>query len=292
MIKQDWAPTIIQADSVDDLVLRGILHVKGTGRKIRPRAGNARQSFNLVFILNNSRNRIQYARYPETLIYLCRETIAYFRGSNQINDGLSDASSFWKKIADPMGRINSNYGYYVFYERVARFGSQFNWVVEMLSKNPDSRRAIININNCDHKEEENPDFPCCVSLQFFVWNRKLFCDVMSRSEDLIYGLPYDIGFFSILNEMVWKSLIEKGVCRIGLGPTQVRASFCQLYDRNQDQVEAIETWGREGLQTKMGFTKHRMPRIDSAEKLLNDIYTRKTDTRFMKWLYENSDLST
>ncbi|CEF28994.1 Thymidylate synthase (fragment) [Xenorhabdus nematophila str. Websteri] len=61
-------------------------------------------------------------------------------------------------MIDENGNINSNYGYYVFYEPIELYLNQYNWVISVLKKNKDSRRAIININQSYHKSETK-DFP-------------------------------------------------------------------------------------------------------------------------------------
>src|SRR5947209_6502591 len=51
-------------DSVDDLVTRGIENVLSTGREVRTRAGAALQSYNVNYVLTNSRDRLHLLRKP------------------------------------------------------------------------------------------------------------------------------------------------------------------------------------------------------------------------------------
>ena len=109
---------------------------------------------------------------------------------------MAKASKFWASLADENGNINSNYGYYVFHEKIDKYTNQYNWAKCVLLKNKDTRRAIININQVRHKSDTK-DFPCTVSIQFYIKDNELYCETNSRSTDIITGLPYDMGVFFV-----------------------------------------------------------------------------------------------
>lgn len=183
----------IHARTVDGLVSAGVQNILKKGKRVNVRAGAAIQSYGVNYILTEPRNRLHLNR-AGAVRYLCRELIAYFSGSLNVSDGLSHASIFWETLQDDLGRINSNYGYYVFYEPIKDCKSQYEWVIKRLLENPDSRRAIININQAYHKSDTK-DFPCTVCIQFFIVENVLHCEVAARSTDVVTGLPYDMGFF-------------------------------------------------------------------------------------------------
>lgn len=273
----------IVANSVDELVKLGIENIINTGDRISTRAGHAIQSYDVNYILSDSRNRVHMMR-PEAIRYFTRELIAYFRGSLSVNEGLSAASSFWGKLTDENGNINSNYGYYVFYETVPdpKINSQYDWVVQRLLDNPDSRRAIININQCIHKTSTK-DFPCTVAINFFIKRGALCCQVFSRSTDIITGLPYDIGFFSFLTELVCQDLKDRGFDNLKLGYTTMKTNFTQIYDRHIKKSEDI-------LKSLVPCNKVLMPPIRNAKEVLQDIYSGTLHSEVMKWIYEKASL--
>src|SRR5262249_28419954 len=158
------------------------------------------------YILTDPRNRLHLSR-SGAVRYLCRELQAYFSGSLCVADGLGQASSFWETLKDANGNINSNYGYYVFYEPVDGHESQYNSVINRITENQDTRRAIININQTYHKSDTR-DFPCTIAIQFYIRRAHLICEVSARSTDVVTGLPYDMGFFSFLHELVFCDLRE------------------------------------------------------------------------------------
>lgn len=267
----------IQKNSVDELVFAAIQHISCTGTRISARAGAALQSYEVCYILENSCNRLFSARHPASTRYLCMELQAFFRGSLRASDGLSQASGFWDSISDQDGYIWSNYGHYVFYQGAEK-QSQYEWVIEMLRENPLSRRAIINVNQPIHKQATSKDFPCAVSLQFYVRDDALHCTVFSRSEDVIWGLPYDIGFFSFMTELVCVDLNERFCLSLSVGQTAVCCVFTQIYDRTAHIANEVVARGVSSGRTI------QMPLISSARAVLDDIRAGSSSSDVVKWI--------
>ena len=142
--------------------------------------------------------------------YLNAELDWYRSGELSI-DKINDHSSMWEKICDEFGYVNSNYGYWAKHHKCNNEITQFAWCAEQLFKDPNSRRAIINYNNPEHKYSGVKDFPCTISQQFYIRNGYLDSVVMMRSNDLIYGFCYDVPWFTLLQrEMAQLLNIKKG----------------------------------------------------------------------------------
>lgn len=282
-VRTDHIRTIV-ANDVDGLIVQGIRHIREVGDRIDVRAGEAVQAYSIEYVLTDSRQRIHNLRYPQSLKYLCGELKAYFRGSFDISDGLVQASNFWRAVADQDNRVYSNYGYYVFRQR-KNGRTQYEWVIDTLRQNPQSRRALININQPWHKDFKSLDFPCAIAILFYVYRNRLCCDVYSRSEDVILGLPYDIGFFSFLNELVCAHLnsYRVGQSPLDLGPTAIRCSFTQIYDRTADKADDV-------IQQSClkPISKVIMPPIDDPQTTLCDIYRGTQDSTVVRWIYDNA----
>lgn len=275
----DEFSTII-GDSVDELVKNGVYHILTSGEKISSRAGNALQAYGVNYILRNPRNRLHHLR-DGAVKYLARELLAYFSGKLKAEDGLAKASKFWMTLVDDDGNVNSNYGYYVFYEPVEKYGNQYNWVKSVLLNNHDSRRAIININQNYHKSETK-DFPCTLGIQFYIKDNHLLCEVISRSTDVITGLPYDIGFFSFLHELMWKDLTESGIPTVRLGNTVMKTTFTQIYDKSLSKAHHVA----EGV---ISYDREDMPAIESASETLSDILTGSKKTHLLQWIDQHAE---
>jgi len=240
----------IVADCVDHLVLKGIAHILKHGRKITSHAGDALQANNTTYVLLNSLRRVHALRAPTSIQYVCREFLAYFDGSLKVKDGLAQASKVWKDLADANGEICSNYGYYVFRQNIPGTQmTQYDWVIDCLMKNNDSRKAFININDISHKKPTTgQDFPCTIGMQFLIKPgddglNYVCCEVSSRSTDVFTGLPYDMAFFSFVTELVYTDLQERlpkeKSDMLKLGYTTMTTTFTQIYDKTLSKAQDL-----------------------------------------------------
>lgn len=284
-------PISIVGENVDELVLKGIKSIKEKGELFEARAGSGQQAYDVTYTLVSPLNRVHNIRKPVALRYLCRELLAYFNGSLNVNDGLAQASSMWKSLADENDEIASNYGYYVFHQKVPVYKNktQYEWVIANLLKNLDSRKAFININQTEHKKMESKDFPCTLGMQFFVRHKHLCCVVASRSTDIYTGLPYDIAFFAFVTELVYKDLKQKFGEKnkdLKLGYVSMKTNFTQIYDKTRTPALRL----LEKFENNQEAYHTDMPEIHDAQETLKDIYEKTHHTPVMKWIYKNAEL--
>jgi thymidylate synthase len=94
-------------------------------------------------------------------------------------------------------------------------------VLEELKNDPDSRRAVMHINQPPDLGRAvgagSKDVPCTMSLQLLIRDRKLHMHVLMRSNDVVWGMPYDVFSFTCLQEAFLYLLQEQGVPVDGLG---------------------------------------------------------------------------
>ena len=102
----------------------------------------------------------------------------------------------WKHMANEQGYVNSNYGWQWSRE------SQLDKVVNMLRRNPDTRRAAISIYDGKEIDDYATDTPCTYAIQFTVVNNYLNMCVTMRSNDLWFGFCNDQYCFSQLQKLV------------------------------------------------------------------------------------------
>ncbi len=248
--------TIVTAPSVNTLNFEALKIVQNKNmHPISTRAGACYQTNDVIYTLQNSQNRVPTLR-EKMLEYFRKEMMAYLKGVRVVDaeNGLGHASKYWFKIANHEREINSNYGHYIFFQEIPGRqeifpkNTQFFWAAERLVENIHTRRAIININQLHHKQDEeyiedhevvienSRDFPCTVSLQFQVIENKLHCIANARSTDIITGLPYDIAFFSFVNELMYRHLkqnysnVNESIQILELGPTVMKSECTQIYE--------------------------------------------------------------
>jgi thymidylate synthase len=73
---------------------------------------------------------------------------------------------------------------YTYHDRYAR---QLPFILAELRRNPDTRRAIMNIRDFE-VDSKNADPACLQSIQYFIREGKLHCKVMMRSNDAACSL--------------------------------------------------------------------------------------------------------
>jgi thymidylate synthase len=171
----------------------------------KPIVDNTRELTNLKFTID-AKDNIIHRRQP-SVEYMLAEMIWYFAGKNDLRF-ISQFASMWKKLSDDGKTNNSAYGYILQHKHNH---NQIQQVIDILKQHPESRRAIMNINTPHPRKMQTNDEPCTIALQFLIRNNQLHATGMMRSNDLWFGLPYDIYFFTSLQHYIAKQLnIETG----------------------------------------------------------------------------------
>lgn len=207
-------------DDIYFILCRDLLHSK--------KVGNTRELTNVKIQLTNIGNNVVSIR-DISPSYLIGELLWYFTGRNDMKF-ISRFSKFWEKISDDGVTSNSAYGYIM---KKKHGFDQIEKIIELLQKDPDSRRAVINLNEANERVIETKDEPCTIAVQFLLRNGKLDCTTMMRSNDIWFGFPYDVAFFTELQKYVADRL------GVGYGFYTHFVTSMHLYDRDAEKVRAI-----------------------------------------------------
>lgn len=220
----------------------------------KPRGFNISEILGCTLCLTNPRSRIVgNVSRKVNYSFACAEFLWYWAGKND----LATVNFYNKKIADfsDDGRtLNSCYGLLMKGHsgaHVAPFSSeatnrvqlynQWSNVVETLKSDPDSRRAIIQIYQPAHGEIAasigTKDVPCTLSLQFFIRDKSLHLFTTMRSNDVVWGIPYDVFSFTMLQECMLLELRAAGL-DIDLGRYIHTANSMHIYENHSELVEA------------------------------------------------------
>lgn len=209
------------------------------GMKVRERLGH---SFRIV----NIRDRIPYV--PErgfSIAYMIAELLWYMSGNNK-TEWISNYSAFWRNISDDGVTANSAYGARIFKlhnlqhsnsamaDKMPPEGwTQWQYLKDELTKDTDSRRAVIHIRMPQDSYLAQKDVPCTLALQFFIRDGALHQVASMRSSDLILGIAYDIPAFTMFQEML---AAELGVA---CGTYTHISNSLHIYERHFAMVEKI-----------------------------------------------------
>ena len=107
---------------------------------------------------------------------------------------------------------------------------QITQVINMIKKNPDSRRLIVSAwNVADIENMKLP--PCHAFFQFYVADGKLSCQLYQRSADIFLGVPFNIASYALLALMVAQ------VCDLKPGEFIHTLGDAHLYSNHIEQAK-------------------------------------------------------
>ncbi|MBB5047221.1 thymidylate synthase [Rhodopseudomonas rhenobacensis] len=134
---------------------------------------------------------------------IVHELLWFLKGDTNIKYLKDHGVSIWDEWADENGDLGPVYGSQWRSWPTADGGSidQIANVVEMIKRNPDSRRLIVTAwNPAEIDRMALP--PCHCLFQFYVANGRLSCQLYQRSADVFLGVPFNIASYALLTMMV------------------------------------------------------------------------------------------
>lgn len=178
----------------------------------------------ITVIEDPTRNIVNGAPRNLSMRYAVGELLWYLSGNNSLKE-MQKFSKNWDRMSDDGVTVNSNYGYCI----KKKFGfDQYEYIKNMLKEKPESRQAVIHIK--DASDVPSKDVNCTVCLQFFIRDDKLYMTVYMRSNDIWFGLPYDIFQFTCLQILL---SMELG---LELGTYTHIAGSLHLYKRDYEKA--------------------------------------------------------
>ena len=173
---------------------------------------------------------------------IIHELLWFLKGDTNIKYLQDNGVKIWDGWADKNGDLGPVYG------------SQWrNWnndnidqisnLMEMIKKNPKSRRMIVSAWNPSVLPDTSISFdenikngkaalpPCHAFFQFYVANGKLSCQLYQRSADIFLGVPFNIASYSLFTHMV------AHVCKLKVGDFIHTFGDAHIYINHFDQVK-------------------------------------------------------
>ena len=131
------------------------------------------------------------------------ELLWFLAGDTNIKYLNDHGVRIWDEWADERGDLGPVYGQQ-WRSWPAADGAtidQIGKLIEMIGKNPDSRRLIVTAwNPADVDRMALP--PCHCLFQFYVADGRLSCQLYQRSADVFLGVPFNIASYALLTLMV------------------------------------------------------------------------------------------
>jgi thymidylate synthase len=228
----------INAESLDDLLLRVYKKLLQSKLYIVSSKGRNAELPGVLLKISHPRTRLSRTESRSPLFTCLGELTWYLAGSNDL-DFITYYLPRYKDSSDDTKTVYGAYG-----PRIRGEGekNQVATIIELLKRKKESRQAVIQLFDSVDILKPHNDIPCTCSIQFLVRRERLDMFVNMRSNDAFMGLPHDIFAFTMLQEIIARSLgVEMGTYKHAVGSLH-------LYDENRD---AAEKYISEGWQSKV-----------------------------------------
>jgi thymidylate synthase len=163
---------------------------------------------------------------------IIHELLWFLKGDTNIAYLKENGVRIWDEWADEQGNLGPVYGYQWRSWPTAdgRHIDQITQVLDMIKKNPDSRRLIVSAwNVSDINNMKLP--PCHAFFQFYVADGKLSCQLYQRSADIFLGVPFNIASYALLTMMIAQ------VCGLQLGDFVHTLGDAHIYSNHVEQAK-------------------------------------------------------
>jgi len=134
---------------------------------------------------------------------IVHELLWFLSGDTNIRYLKENGVSIWDEWADSEGELGPVYGkqWRRWETPDGRVIDQISNLVEMIRRNPESRRLIVSAWNV--AEVDSMALPPCHCLfQFYVAEGRLSCQLYQRSADVFLGVPFNIASYALLTQMM------------------------------------------------------------------------------------------
>lgn len=169
---------------------------------------------NLAFLKERKYNLVYSVAESMLLVSKVNE-VKYFTKFNPNMANFSDDGKI----------LNGSYGY--------RIADNIDSIVERLKSDKDSRQAVLTIYQND-VTKITKDPPCTMNLHFLIRDNKLNLIVYMRSNDIIWGTPYDVFMFTTLQRLIANQIgVYVGWYR------HIPSSF-HVYSQHYDLLKAMK----------------------------------------------------
>ncbi len=181
---------------------------------------------------------------------IIHELLWFLQGDTNVAYLHQHGVSIWDEWADEEGELGPVYGkqWRAWAKADGQTVDQLQQVVDLIRRNPDSRRLVVSAWNVGEIERMALP-PCHCLFQFFAAQGRLSCQLYQRSCDVGLGVPFNIASYSLLTLMVAK------VCGLEPGEFVWTGGDVHIY---RNHVEA--------LQKQLDRQPRALPRMEIADR--------------------------
>jgi thymidylate synthase len=160
------------------------------------------------------------------------ELLWFLKGDTNVQYLRDHGVSIWDEWADERGELGPIYGrqWRAWPGPDGRPIDQISRTIDLIRRNPDSRRIVVNAWNVGELEQMSLT-PCHALFQFWVGDGKLSCQLYQRSADVFLGVPFNIASYALLTHMFAQQ------CDLAAGDFIWTGGDCHLYLNHLEQAD-------------------------------------------------------
>jgi thymidylate synthase len=160
------------------------------------------------------------------------ELLWFLQGDTNVRYLKEHGVSIWDEWADDQGELGPIYGkqWRAWPGPDGRPIDQISRTIDLIRRNPDSRRIVVNAWNVGELEQMALT-PCHALFQFWVGGGKLSCQLYQRSADVFLGVPFNIASYALLTQMFAQQ------CGLAVGDFVWTGGDCHLYLNHLEQAD-------------------------------------------------------
>jgi thymidylate synthase len=226
--------------TLDDLLQKLLSKLLVSTNYTSPTRGAARELVGVLLELKNPRARLSRSETRGKPFSCLGEFLWYLTGDNRLDFINYYIPAYYAETEDGE-TIFGGYGPRLFKQRGH---NQIQNVIDLLLLKTESRRAVIQIFNAEDIARRHKEVPCTCTIHFLVRQNRLHMLTNMRSNDSYKGLPHDIFCFTMVQEVLARTLgLEVGTYRHFVGSMH-------LYE---DDQEVARQYLNEGWQSTISM---------------------------------------
>jgi thymidylate synthase len=185
--------------------------------------------------------------HMKSIVY---ELLWFLKGDTNVKWLQQHGVSIWDEWADERGELGPIYGkqWRSWPKPDGETVDQISRTIDLIRRNPDSRRIIVSAWNVAELEEMSLT-PCHALFQFWVGEGRLSCQLYQRSADVFLGVPFNIASYALLTHMFAQQ------CELEPGEFIWTGGDCHLYLNHLEQADE-----------QLGRTPHALPQLAIGRK--------------------------